>query len=160
MQCSWASGPDMEHFDSILLKFCFVLNTIDNFKATECKTRAECLRKVYMYARKGNTYVPPHGIGVLVKMVARESIAQGTLYLYDWCRAVYLSPLANSRTIPVIQLADTGQPTPGTTFLIILKLKTTPNLKAHTYVPGLDYRWTMAGHKDHQPAQQQLASQQ
>lgn len=148
MQCSGASGPDLEHFDSILLKFCFVLNTIDNFKATERETRAECLRKVYMYARKGNTYVPPHGIGVLVKMVARESIAQGTLYLYDWCRAVYLSPLANSRTIPVIQMADTRQPTPGTTFLIIIKHKTTPNLEAHTYVPGLDNRWLMAVHND------------
>ena len=149
----------MEHFDSILLKFCFVLNTIDNFKATERETRAECLQKVYMYTRKGNTYIPPHGIGVLVKMVARESIAQGTLYLYDWCRAVYLSPLANSRAIPVIQMADTGQPTPGTTFLIIIKHKTTHELEAHTYVPGLDNRWTMEERNDHQPARQQLASQ-
>ena len=148
----------MEHFDSILLKFCFVLNTIDIFKATERETRAECLRKVYMYTRKGNTYVPPHGIGVLVKMVARESIAQGTLYLYDWCRAVYLSPLANSRTIPVIQMADTGQPTPGTTFLIILKHKTTPNLKALTYVLGLDNRWLMAVHKGLLPDEQRQTS--
>lgn len=147
MQCSGASGPDLEHFDSILLKFCFVLNTIDNFKATERETRAECLRKVYMYARKGNTYVPPHGIGVLVKMVARESIAQGTLYLCDWCRAVYLSPLANSRTTPVIQLADTGQPTPGTNLSIIHKHKTPPNMNAHIHVLGLDNRWLMAEHK-------------
>ena len=148
----------MEHFDSILLKFCFVLNTIDIFKATERKTRAECLRKVYMYTRKGNTYVPPHGIGVLVKMVARESIAQGTLYLYDWCRAVYLSPLANSRTIPVFQMADTGQPTLGTTLLIIFKHKTTPNLKVHTYVPGLDNRWLMAVRKGLLPDEQRQTS--